>query len=473
MITLNKLRALSESADYHDPDFIPGIGFDDLQDFDESAFTFNDFDSEDSINESIGSEIWKKIKAAFHAIRKFFVMIGTKIKNFVLGFFKKNDEELDDFIKNDLDNKAKDVADSEKIVNDIKKEAGVAIKNRHEEFKKQMKDFNSNIKNNQENMKKDQESIDQSFEDLSKMINKLDGSTSEDLNRIKDIGNYCEKVKQKNPKLAEDILDILDSKEPEIKKVVVSQKKRYDGRIMLYEYATGRASSANRSRITLNAIYAIMDLAYGKEYMRQNASKVKDTVLCAIFNMRFTDYVSSIISGKNADKSEFDIDDTEINTIKETFELMCSAHIDKADKNFLSDLGIVYCDKKQYGVSLCPRCIQLKTFTNISVSDLVKIAKGFNGKCKAAAKGWQNDFDKAASEMNKMVSELDSYAKNPKSGEYAEIFKKHAQVCNKIVGVIQFNASVYSNAFIALSRMNTQRIKAFANGGYKQYEVKQ
>lgn len=75
--------------------------------------------------------------------------------------------------------------------------------------------------------------------------------------------------------------------------------------------------------------------------------------------------------------------------------------------------------------------------------------------------------------MNKMVSELDSYAKNPKSGEYAEIFKKHAQVCNKIVGVIQFNASVYSNAFIALSRMNTQRIKAFANGGYKQYEVKQ
>ena len=48
--------------------FIPG--FDDLQDFDESAFTFNELDSEDSINESIGSEIWKKIKAAFHAIRK-------------------------------------------------------------------------------------------------------------------------------------------------------------------------------------------------------------------------------------------------------------------------------------------------------------------------------------------------------------------------------------------------------------------
>lgn len=169
MITLNKLRALSESADYHDSDFIPGIGFDDLQDFDESAFTFNDFDSEDSINESIGSEIWKKIKAAFHAIRKFFVMIGTKIKNFVIGFFKKNDEELDKFVDDNLDDSLERVKKTEDLVEEIKRESAESLRKHRadmakhrqtlEDFKKRYNDITAQSKGVGENIEKAQDEI--------------------------------------------------------------------------------------------------------------------------------------------------------------------------------------------------------------------------------------------------------------------------------------------------------------------------
>jgi len=468
MIALNKLRVLSESANYHDSDFMPGIGFDDLQDFDESAFTFNDFDSEDSINESIGSEIWKKIKAAFHAIRKFFIMIGTKIRNFVLGFFKKNDDELDDFIKNDLDNKAKNATDPEKVVNDIKKEAGEAIKKRHDEFKKRVEDFDANIKKDAEENKKTAESIDKSFEDLNKMLNDLNGSFREDLDRIKNIGNYCEKVKQKNPKLANDILDILEGKEPAIKRAAANQKrlKKYSGRITLYEYARDRGV---RNDLTFcdKATDAVISLVHGE----RSTSKFSDDARHSIFGTNIADYVSSIISGKNADKSEFGIDDTEINRIRTTLDQLCNARIDKTDKNFLSHLGIVYCNKTEYGVSLIPHNVKTKTLevTNYGVSDLIDMAKSFNGTCKTEAKGWQSDFDKAVSEINQLIRRIDSYEKDPKSGEYAEIFKKHAQVCNKIIGVIQFASSVYSTAFTALSKKNTQRIKAFVDSERKQY----
>ena len=463
MITLNKLRVLSESADYHDSDFIPGIGFDDLQDFDESAFTFNDLDYVDSINESIGSEIWNKIKAAFHAIRKFFVMIGTKIKNFVLGFFKKNDEELDDFIKNDLDNKSKDVADSEKIVNDIKKEAGEAIKKRHDEFAQQMKDFNSRIENDQKEHKKTAESIDRSFEDLSKMLNELDGSFSEDLNRIKNIGNYCEKVKQKNPKLAKDILDILDDKEPEIKKAAANQKKRYAGYIRLWTFSD--PTILNKDDIILRSINATGYLAYGKQY----SDKIKNEMLLNMFDSRFVNYVSSVISGKAVDKPV--VDNEELNAIKATFDTVSKVNINKTDKNFLTHLGLRKYDSDIFGVPYIPGRPEQKDVNVKSVSDTIKIAKGINGAFKNAVKPMLDCFVNAETEINKTISKLDSYAKDPNSGEYAEVFKKHAQACNKVVGVIQFTSSAYCNAFIALSRQNTKTIKNFANGGYKKYEA--
>lgn len=462
MITLNKLRVLSESANYYDSDFIPGIGFDDLQDFDESAFTFNDFDVEDSINESIGSEIWRRIKAAFHAIKKFFVMIGNKIKNFFLGFFKKNDKELEDFIKSDLDNKAKNATDPEKVVNEIKKEAGEAIKKRHDEFKKRVEDFNDNIKKGAEENKKTAESIDKSFEDLDKMLNALDGSFKEDLDRIKNIGNYCEKVKQKNPKLAKDILDILEGKEPEIKKAAANQKKQYSGTIDLYTY---KRDSLDKMDIIMRSTRALGALAYDTGFV----SVTKGSVILNIFSNDFSDYVSKIISGKSADKPT---DDTRLNEIKDTIDKMCSANINKTNKDFLFELGLDLRDKSIYGVEYVPIGIGTKSVEVKSIKNTIQVAKGINGAFKGAIKPMQDSFTKAETEVNRIISKLDSYAKDPNSGEYAEIIKKQAQACNKIVGIIQFASSAYCNAFVSLSRENTQRIKAFADGGYKEYEVK-
>lgn len=134
----------------------------------------------------------------------------------------------------------------------------------------------------------------------------------------------------------------------------------------------------------------------------------------------------------------------------------------------MNELELESRNKKRYGVDVVPMNVEVQT-VNVTgnIKAVIMDAKAVNGRFKDILKVMQDDFVNAAADINKIISKCDTYAKDPNSGEYAEIIKKQAQACNKIAGIIQFASSAYCNAFIALSRQNTQTIKNFANGGYK------
>lgn len=78
----------------------------------------------------------------------------------------------------------------------------------------------------------------------------------------------------------------------------------------------------------MRSINAAGVLAYGKQY----SDKFKNTVMLDILDSRFTDYVSSVISGKASDKPT--IDNDELNEIKAVLDALCKVTIDKTDAGF-------------------------------------------------------------------------------------------------------------------------------------------
>lgn len=94
MISLTNLRSLHEASAYDmENDYFHGIALEDMGSIDESVFLYDPGDME-ILTEGVGSAVWDKIKRAFHAIVKFFKMLGGKIKSFVSGFFKKAEDEV-------------------------------------------------------------------------------------------------------------------------------------------------------------------------------------------------------------------------------------------------------------------------------------------------------------------------------------------------------------------------------------------
>lgn len=103
MITIGTLRELRDTPLYESgDDYLPGVELEDLEMFSESAFVVDIKDMDDEIlTEGAGSEIWNKIKKAFQAIINFFKMLGSKIKGFISGFFKKAEDAVDKAEKED------------------------------------------------------------------------------------------------------------------------------------------------------------------------------------------------------------------------------------------------------------------------------------------------------------------------------------------------------------------------------------
>lgn len=290
-----------------------------------------------------------------------------------------------------------------------------------------------------------------------------DKNKSDVMGVVIDFKDLCDRVKVYDPKLSADLKKIIDDKKDDLV-ASVNKKKRYGGTIKLYTYPDH--SIFGKLGITVRSINAAGVLAYGKRY----SDKFKNTVMLDILDSRFTDYVSGVISGKASDK--LIIDNDELNEIKAVLDALCKVTINKTDAGFLNELELESRNKKRYGVDVVPMNVEIQT-VNVTgnIKAVIMDAKAVNGRFKDILKVMQDDFVNAATDINKIISKCDTYAKDPNSGEYAEIIKKQAQACNKIAGIIQFASSAYCNAFIALSRQNTQTIKNFANGGYKKYEA--
>ena len=136
MISLTNLRSLHEASAYDmEDDYLHGIELDDLQDFSEAAFIHDLSDMDDEfLMEGAGAEVWSRIKKAFQAIVNFFKTLGTKIKSFVAGFFKKAEEAVDKAEKGG----EKSESSSEDIPEEQKKEIKLLeekIKDKEQEIK--------------------------------------------------------------------------------------------------------------------------------------------------------------------------------------------------------------------------------------------------------------------------------------------------------------------------------------------------
>ena len=401
MITIGTLRELRdtplcESGD----DYLPGVELEDLEMFSESAFVVDIKDMDDEIlTEGAGSEIWNKIKKAFQAIINFFKMLGSKIKGFISGFFKKAEDAVDKAEKED-----ENVAFSEEDMD--------TPEYREAELK--------------------------AMEELERMLKEVEEKEQE----IK------ETPAEDKEKVADLKSDVAETKE-KIKRKYTRSKTKYrkpSKKIDVKLYTFG--GSPNKTKI--------IEMASNVFRASTGLSSVS---LQNVFSRYFRDAIEDLQKETNTKNRETYV--KEVDSFKQTLP---------DDIKRILEVKIDYTEPGVLDACLLVKTDDIPMSKYLSLDDLslnkneaIDTIKKTIDMGKAKLLEFTKDIQSAEKEVNKLISDLNSYQKDPTKNEYAHIFKLQAQCCNKMVGVINKILAMYTASIRKAIQYDIQQLNHFKN----------
>lgn len=384
MISLTNLRSLHEASAYDmENDYFHGISLEDMGSIDESALLYDPGDME-ILTEGVGSAVWDKIKRAFHAIVKFFKMLGGKIKSFVSGFFKKAEDEVKKAEKGESSGESDSEGEGDKPPMPAEEE--------------------------------------QKLEDLEKKVEQKE-----------------EEVKTAPAEKAEEIREeIAEHKEEiaEIKRKYSRSKKSYKQKtdtIDVELYSTGGwTHSLGIRHAAMDAL--IVAAGFGD---REYTGSLKD-----IMSQDFAEEIDIVreLAGKRPEtieKLEQVLSKKSQKCIENAKKLL-SAKVNYDDSVILNKLMIRNINGKWRSGFLGFEKERFKKDQVISeIRKLIADAKKFMNEFTADCKEAEGTF-------NKIIQDLNGYQKDESKSAYAEVFKIQAQCCNKAIGVVNKMSSMHA-----------------------------
>lgn len=387
MITIGTLRELRDTPLYESgDDYLPGVELEDLEMFSESAFVVDIKDTADDeiLTEGVGSEIWNKIKKAFQAIINFFKMLGSKIKGFISGFFKKAEDAVD---------KAEKEPEGESSSGD--KPGNIPEKEQEE-----IKDLEDEIK------EKAQEIKETPAEDKEKVAD-----LKEDIAEAKE---KIEKIKRKCTRSNSTYKDASKNK------------------IKLYT-SGGYITNVGFCSASMDALVIS---AFGSDH--ENTDKFKN-----VMTTEFIDIIgyAKPAEGQKESKADADFRDEFLpKYASKTFEYakeILATTVDYSDPKILTKLLMKTTGNEVHSgfIGIHDRIFKKNEIIS-EIRKVIKNAKTFLNK-------FMEESDQAKKDCEKIVSSFNSYQKDPDKAEYAHIFKLQAQCCNKLVGVISKMTSMH------------------------------
>lgn len=389
MISLTNLRSLHEASAYDmEDDYLHGIALEDMGSIDESAFLYDPGDME-ILTEGVGSAVWDKIKRAFHAIVKFFKMLGGKIKSFVSGFFKKAEDEVKKAEKGESSGESDSEGEGDKPP-----------------------------------MPKEEE---QKLEDLEKKVEQKE-----------------EEVKTAPAEKAEEIRDEIAEHKEEIAEIKrkYSRSKKYkktfmnkDDAVVVELYHTGGFSTNLGIRnAAIDALFAASGSYKGKDYE-------------TFKNVMSSDFADKIDMAQEMEEEQPKTSEKwqaylsrQSQQVLDLGRKIISAKVNYDDFGVLQNLGFKKINDKYRSGFLGFKKERFRKDQVISeirklIADAKKFLNGFSNDCKEAEKTF-----------NTIIQELNGYQKDERKAAYAEVFKIQAQCCNKAIGVINKMSSMHATS---------------------------
>ena len=383
MISLTNLRSLHEASAYDmEDDCLHGISLEDMGSIDESALLYDPGDME-ILTEGVGSAVWDKIKRAFHAIVKFFKMLGAKIKSFVSGFFKKAEDEVKKAEKGESSGESED---------------------------------------GKPPMPKEEE---QKLEDLEKKVEQKE-----------------EEVKTATAEKAEEIREEIAEHKEEISEIKrkYSRSKKYrktfmnkDDAVVVELYHTrGFSTNLGIRNAAIDALFAASGSYKGKDYE-------------TFKNVMSSDFADKIdMAQELAEEQPKTSEKWQAYLSRQSQQVLdlgrkiISAKVDYDDFSVLQNLGFRKINDKYRSGFLGFKKERFSKKAAIDeirklIADSKKFLNGFSNDCKEAEKTF-----------NSIIQELNDYQKDESKATYAEVFKIQAQCCNKAIGVVNKMSSMHA-----------------------------
>lgn len=387
MISLTNLRSLHEASAYDmENDYFHGIALEDMGSIDESVFLYDPGDME-ILTEGVGSAVWDKIKRAFHAIVKFFKMLGGKIKSFVSGFFKKAEDEVKKAEKGESSGESDSEGEGDKPPMPAEEE--------------------------------------QKLEDLEKKVEQKE-----------------EEVKTATAEKAEEIREEIAEHKEEISEIKrkYSRSKKYkktfmnkDDAVVVELYHTGGFSTNFGIRnAAIDALFAASGSYKGKDY------ETFKNVMSSDFADRI-DMAQELAEEqpKTSEKWQAYLS-RQSQRVLDLGRKIISTKVDYDDFSVLQNLGFRKINDKYRSGFLG---FKKERFSKKAVIDEIR---KLIADSKKFLNGFSNDCKEAEKTFNSIIQDLNGYQKDESKAAYAEVFKIQAQCCNKAIGVVNKMSSMHA-----------------------------
>lgn len=404
MITIGTLRELRDTPLYESgDDYLPGIELEDLEMFSESAFVVDIKDTDDEIlTEGVGSEIWSKIKKAFQAIINFFKMLGSKIKGFITGFFKKAEDAVD---------KAEKEPEGESS-------SGSKTGDIPEKEQEEIKDLEDEIKEKQQEIKE---------------------TPAEDKEKVADLKEDITEAKEKIEKIK--------------RKYTRSNSTYKDASkttITLY-IAGGFTTIASVRHAAMDALVFSANIG--------NSSIAKDVMSSEFYDeLKFFKDMSNDPNSSDEDRNEESrYINKQANKTVEYAKAILAAKVDYSDPKTLDRLFM-----RLINGELQSRFISVKDKI-YKKSEVISEIKNVIKDSRKFLNAFMEDSKNAQEVCKQIISDMESYQKDPANTEYAHIFKLQAQCCNKLVGVISKMTSMHVASIRKAIQYDIQQLNHFKN----------
>lgn len=404
MITIGTLRELRDTPLYESgDDYLPGIELEDLEMFSESAFVVDIKDTDDEIlTEGVGSEIWSKIKKAFQAIINFFKMLGSKIKGFITGFFKKAEDAVD---------KAEKEPEGESS-------SGSKTGDIPEKEQEEIKDLEDEIKEKQQEIKE---------------------TPAEDKEKVADLKEDITEAKEKIEKIK--------------RKYTRSNSTYKDASkttITLY-IAGGFTTIASVRHAAMDALVFSANIG--------NSSIAKDVMSSEFYDeLKFFKDMSNDPNSSDEDRNEESrYINKQANKTVEYAKAILAAKVDYSDPKTLDRLFM-----RLINGELQSRFISVKDKI-YKKSEVISEIKNVIKDSRKFLNAFMEDSKNAQEVCKQIISDMESYQKDPANTEYAHIFKLQAQCCNKLVGVISKMTSMHVASIRKAIQYDIQQLNRYKN----------
>lgn len=405
MITIGTLRELRDTPLYESgDDYLPGVELEDLEMFSESAFVVDIKDTADDeiLTEGVGSEIWSKIKKAFQAIINFFKMLGSKIKGFITGFFKKAEDAVD---------KAEKEPEGESS-------SGSKTGDIPEKEQEEIKDLEDEIKEKQQEIKE---------------------TPAEDKEKVADLKEDITEAKEKIEKIK--------------RKYTRSNSTYKDASkttITLY-IAGGFTTIASVRHAAMDALVFSANIG--------NSSIAKDVMSSEFYDeLKFFKDMSNDPNSSDEDRNEESrYINKQANKTVEYAKAILAAKVDYSDPKTLDRLFM-----RLINGELQSRFISVKDKI-YKKSEVISEIKNVIKDSRKFLNAFMEDSKNAQEVCKQIISDMESYQKDPANTEYAHIFKLQAQCCNKLVGVISKMTSMHVASIRKAIQYDIQQLNHFKN----------